>query len=49
MTFALKKVKTGTRLTFTQSGVPDQHYEHIKQGWIDHYWMPLKALFKGSP
>lgn len=45
-TFALKKVKTGTRLTFTQSGVPDHHYAHIKKGWIDHYWVPMKALLE---
>lgn len=45
-TFLLKKVKGGTRLTFTQSGVPDQHYESIKQGWIDHYWTPMKEMFE---
>jgi hypothetical protein len=29
------KVKGGTRLTFTQSGVPDQYYKDINQGWRD--------------
>ena len=42
-TFALKKVRAGTRLTFTQSGVPDKHYKSIKQGWITYYWNPMKA------
>ena len=44
-TFALAKVGTKTRLTFTQSGVPDEHYDEIKQGWIDYYWQPMKQLF----
>lgn len=45
-TFSLGKTKTGTRLTFTQSGVPVQHYEAIKKGWIDYYWTPMKQMFK---
>lgn len=45
-TFALKKVASGTRLTFTQTGVPDRHYTAIKQGWIDFYWTPLKAMLE---
>jgi activator of HSP90 ATPase len=45
-TFALKKVEGGTRLTFTQSGVPEEFYEDIKQGWIDYYWTPMKEMLK---
>jgi activator of HSP90 ATPase len=44
-TFALKKVKGGTRLTFTQTGVPNSQYGSIKQGWIDYYWTPLREWF----
>lgn len=44
-TFTLKKVKGGTRLTFTQTGVPNSQYASIKQGWMDYYWTPLKVLF----
>jgi activator of HSP90 ATPase len=44
--FLLTKIKNGTRLTFTQSGVPDKHYKSIKQGWKDFYWQPLKAMFE---
>jgi activator of HSP90 ATPase len=47
-TFSLKKCKNGTRLTFTQSGVPDQYYHDISQGWRDYYWKPMKMLEKGS-
>ena len=45
VTFALAKVGDRTRLTFTQSGVPDEHYAEIKQGWLDYYWGPMKQLF----
>jgi len=45
-TFALKKVKTGTRLTFTQSGVPETEYRNISLGWRDHYWGPIMAFLK---
>jgi activator of HSP90 ATPase len=44
--FALAKVAGGTRLTFTQSGVPLDHYEGIKQGWHDYYWKPMKAMLE---
>ena len=43
--FALAPVPAGTRLQFTHRGVPDDQYESIKQGWIDYYWTPMKALF----
>jgi activator of HSP90 ATPase len=45
VTFALVPTAQGTRLTFTQTDIPDDKYEDIKQGWIDYYWTPLKALF----
>jgi activator of HSP90 ATPase len=44
VTFALSKNKSGTKLTFTQIGVPAEFYSDIKQGWIDFYWKPLKEL-----
>jgi activator of HSP90 ATPase len=43
-TFALAKVKGGTRLTFTQSGIPEDQVEPIKEGWKEHYWDKMKAL-----
>ena len=47
VTFRLAPVKGGgTRLTFTHSGVPDEHYESIKQGWIENYWMPMKNMLE---
>lgn len=45
-TFVLRKVKGGTHLTFTQSGVPAQYYDDIKQGWRDFYWAPMKKMLE---
>lgn len=41
-TFVLTKTKTGTKLTFTQTDVPQEFYADIKQGWVDFYWVPMK-------
>lgn len=46
VTFALKELNSGTRLTFTQTGVPEEFYEEIKQGWHDYYWNPMKQLLE---
>jgi len=40
-TFALAPSAKGTRLTFTQKGVPEHKYEDIKAGWKTYYWDPL--------
>jgi activator of HSP90 ATPase len=47
-TFALAKVKGGTRLTFTQSGIPSDQVEPIKEGWKEHYWDKMKALLEAE-
>lgn len=44
VSFKLARTKTGTRLTFVQTGVPIGQYADIKQGWIDFYWKPMKEL-----
>ena len=44
--FSLKEVKVGTRLTLTQTGVPEEHYEDISQGWRDYYWAPMKKMLE---
>ena len=47
-TFALEELGDNTRLTFTQTGVPDEHYEDIKQGWKDYYWAPMKQILENK-
>ncbi|HEX2712824.1 MAG TPA: SRPBCC family protein [Candidatus Acidoferrales bacterium] len=46
VTFALSRVKGGTRLAFTQAGVPDNDYTAKKRGWIKSYWVPMKAMLE---
>jgi activator of HSP90 ATPase len=45
-TFSLSDVSGRTRLTFTQTGVPAEAYEDIRQGWRDYYWRPMKQLLE---
>ncbi len=45
-TFDFAKVTGGTRLTFTQNGVPEQEVESLKKGWKEYYWEPMKILLK---
>jgi activator of HSP90 ATPase len=45
-TFSLTKVAGGTKLTFTQTGVPSDQYDDIAQGWKDYYWAPMKKLLE---
>ena len=40
-TFLLEESEGGTLLTFTQTGVPEQHYDGISQGWQDFYWTKM--------
>ena len=48
VTFELRRVKDGTRLSFTQVGVPDNDYRAKKRGWIRSYWEPIKAMLEKS-
>ena len=45
VTFALARAGTGAKLTFTQTEVPDDQVASVRQGWVEFYWEPLKALF----
>lgn len=41
----LEPAGDGTRLLFTQSGVPTHLAEFVAAGWVDSYWKPMEALF----
>jgi activator of HSP90 ATPase len=43
ITFALKQKGNETVLDFTQTEIPEDLYDDIKQGWVDWYWNKLKA------
>jgi len=44
--YGLTKVRGGTRLAFTQIGVPDGDYKAKKSGWHHAYWQPIKAMLE---
>ena len=44
-TFALARTTGGTRVTFTQTGVPSEFYGEIAKGWRVYYWTPLRKQF----
>ena len=46
VTFALTKAAGGTKLTFTQTEVPEDQYEAISDGWQEYYWTPMKEMLE---
>ncbi len=48
VTFLLEEAEGGTRLTFTQTGVPAQSYDDINQGWRDHYWSKMESSLESQ-
>jgi activator of HSP90 ATPase len=46
VTFLLDQFNGHTRLTFVQTGVPQEDYERIKQSWYENYWEPLKTMLE---
>jgi activator of HSP90 ATPase len=47
-TFVFVKVPTGTKLTFTQTHIPEHKAETLKNGWKLYYWQPMKAYLAGK-
>ena len=45
-TFLLEESQGGTKLTFTQTDVPEDLYEDVSQGWKDYYWQPMKEMLE---
>ena len=43
--FDIKKIAVGTKLQFTQIGVPPNRYSGHYRGWIETYWTPMKEIF----
>ena len=47
-TFLLEDILGGTRLVFVQTGVPEESYDQIVQGWQTYYWPKLKAFLESE-
>jgi activator of HSP90 ATPase len=42
--FDIQEVAGGSKLTFTQIGVPPHRYSGHYRGWIEAYWTPMKEV-----
>jgi len=42
----LEAVKGGTKLTLTQTNIPEGQAESYEGGWDDNYFQPMKEYFK---
>jgi hypothetical protein len=38
-------VRGGSKLKFTQIGIPPNRYSGHYRGWIEAYWTPMKEIF----
>ncbi len=45
VSFSLRPLKNGTKLTFVHTGVPVECGDRFDSGWRDYYWEPMKAMF----
>jgi len=46
VTFLFKENEGGTNLIFSQTGVPEEQYDDVSQGWRDYYWAPMKEMLE---
>jgi activator of HSP90 ATPase len=42
-----KEIESGTALTLIHSNIPEGQTQY-KQGWIDHYFIPMKQYFENK-
>ena len=40
--FELADQGSGTRIAFDHTGFPEDKMEHLRSGWEEHYWGPLR-------
>ena len=45
LTIDLTEVREGTKITLTHKNIPKGQTQY-EQGWIDHYFVPMKEYFK---
>jgi len=47
ITISLKKLSEGTELILEHTNIPEGQTQY-KQGWIDHYFTPMKEFFENN-
>lgn len=48
VTFVLAAARGGTRLTFLHTDVPRDQVHHLRAGWKESYWQPLRAYLRAQ-
>jgi uncharacterized protein YndB with AHSA1/START domain len=43
--YDIVRIPGGSRLKFTQIGIPPNRYSGHYRGWIEAYWTPMKEIF----
>jgi len=43
--YDIKKMRSGSKLKFTQIGIPPHRYSGHYRGWIEAYWTPMQEIF----
>jgi activator of HSP90 ATPase len=46
VTIELKAVDGKTKLIFTQTGVPEDQYKSVSDGWVEFYWDRMKKALE---
>ena len=44
--FDIRPARMGTRLKFTQIGIPPNRYSGHYRGWIETYWTPMREILE---
>lgn len=45
-TFEFEPSKTGTKLTFTQTDIPEHKVSQLENGWNEYYWEAMTDFLK---
>lgn len=46
ITYVLKPAVGGTKLMFSQKGIPESEVAAVSDGWKTYYWQPLKDFLE---
>lgn len=44
VSFLITETRTGCKLTFIQTEVPEQFFNSVAEGWKEYYWLPMQQL-----
>ncbi len=45
-TYLIEADGDGIKLTFSHTGIPEEHFDSVSAGWYSHYWEPMAKFFE---